>query len=496
MSQAAGWPTRAKILIAAVILGGAAAVVARVPQIAQWTPNEVALCGLLIAAVAVGELFQMELPYRNEKVTFSVSDAIWTAGLFLLPPSVLAIGFVLGVLAGQLVQPWALVKVAFNAGQFLIGINVAVLLFSAVGSPPVTEPAGWLAAAIAMAGFQVVNTVLMAGVISSIEREPFRSVALVQTRVLHWVGNLAIGVLGALLWVTDPVATPLLVVPLGISFLAYRGWLRSIEERDAMQAMAREADDLSRTGVATARLHLPPGQEDARALATTLNMMLDRLDAAFQRERLFIRETSHELRTPITICCGHLELLHPTPTAAELAETVDVVVDELARMARIVDDMNTLARMEDPASLRTEEIDIDVFLADVSTKAATLTDGRLQITSGPAAGRLTGDPQRLTQALINLLKNAVQHTPCDTKIELRALTADDRWRFEVTDHGDGVPPVEEESVFLPFCTGSSHTPGSGLGLAIVSGIARAHRGLAGLDNRPGSGATFWLEVPR
>ncbi len=496
MTQAAGWPARAKILIAAVILGGAVAAVARLPEIVQWTAADLALCGLLVAAVAVGELFQMELPYRNEKVTFSVSDAIWTAGLFLLSPSVLATGLVLGVLVGQLVQPWALVKVAFNAGQFLIGINVALLLFGAMGSPPVTEPVGWLAAAVAMAGFQVVNTVLMAGVISSIEREPFRSVALVQTRVLHWVGNLVIGVLGALLWVTDPVAAPLLLVPLGITFLAYRGWLRSVEERDAMREMARDADHISRTGAATARLNLPPGQEDARALAGTLNVMLDRLDAAFQRERRFIRETSHELRTPITICRGHLELLDATPDTAELRETVDLVVDELDRMARIVEDMNTLARMEDPASLRYEDIDVDVFVADVASKASTLVDGRLQVTSGPAAGRLRADPQRLTQALINLLGNAALHTPGDTKIELSAAAGGDMWRFEVTDHGDGVPPVEEESVFLPFCTGSSPAPGSGLGLAIVSGIARAHGGAAGLDNRPGSGATFWVEVPR
>jgi len=321
-------------------------------------------------------------------------------------------------------------------------------------------------------------------------------VALVPTGILHWVGNLAIGILVALLWVTLPQALPLLAVPLVLTFLAYRGWLRSIEERDAMHEMARTAEDISRSGDVTTRLNLPPAQDDARALATRLNVMLGRLDAAFQRERLFIRETSHELRTPITICRGHLELLDPVPTAAELQDTVELVIDELDRMARIVEDMNTLARMEDPASLRREDVDVDVLIADVAAKAATLTDGRLQVTSAPAAGRLRADPQRLTQALINLLKNAAQHTPSDAKIELLVSAVDDRWRFEVTDHGDGVPKAEEESVFLPFCTGGSRAAGNGLGLAIVSGIARAHGGTTGLDNRPSSGATFWLEVPR
>lgn len=495
MTQAAGWLRPAKALVAGVVIAGAAAVAVRVPQVAAWDAQQLYLCALMALAVALAELFQMELPYRSERISFSVSDAIWTAGLFLVAPDVLAIGLVVGVLAGQLVQTWALVKVVFNAAQFILGITAALWVFAAFGAPSVTEPVGWLAAGAAMAAFQVVNTILTAGVISLLEREPFWQVALVTTGIVHWVGNLAIGILGALLWVTDPIATPLLLVPLGITFLAYRGWLRSVEERDAMRVMARDAEDISRTGGDTARLHLPPGQEDARALATTLNLMLDRLDAAFQRERLFIRETSHELRTPITICRGHLELLHPEPAADELRETLELVVDELDRMARIVEDMNTLARMEDPASLRREEIDADVLISDVAAKASTLVNGRLQITSGPVSGRLSADPQRLTQALINLLKNAAQHTPPDTKIELRAV-AGQRWRFEVIDHGDGVPSAEQDSVFLPFCTGSSGTPGNGLGLPIVAGIARAHGGAAGLDNRPNSGATFWLEVPR
>jgi len=495
VSQPGGWPTRARVLIAAVILVGAVTLAFRLPEIAAWTLLDLGLCAGLVALVAIGELFQLELPYRSEKVTFSISDAIWTAGLFLVPPSVLATGLVLGVLVGQLVQPWALVKVAFNAGQFLIGINVALVLFSAFGSPSVNDPLGWLAAAVAMAGFQVVNMTLMAGVISAIEREPFWSVALVQTRVLHWVGNLAIGIVGALLWVAEPRAVPLLAVPLVLTFLAYRGWLRSVEERDAMRELADEAEQIS-SGGGTSRLTLPPGQEDARTLAVSLNGMLARLEGAFERERLFIRETSHELRTPITICRGHLELLDTEPDATELKETVDLVVDELDRMARIVEDMNTLARMEDPASLRRVEIGVDALVADVAAKTALLADGRLRVARSTSGLQVTADAQRLTQALINLVKNAVQHTPEGTLVELRATSRPAQWRFEVADYGGGVPAGSEDAVFQPFCTGTSTRPGNGLGLAIVSGIARAHGGRAGLDNRPGEGATFWLEVPR
>lgn len=224
--------------------------------------------------------------------------------------------------------------------------------------------------------------------------------------------------------------------------------------------------------------------------------MLDRLEASYRRERRFISEASHELRTPITICRGHLELLDTEPDATELKETVDLVVDELDRMARIVEDMNTLARMEDPASLRRVEIGVDALVADVAAKTALLADGRLRVARSTSGLQVTADAQRLTQALINLVKNAVQHTPEGTLVELRATSRPAQWRFEVADYGGGVPAGSEDAVFQPFCTGTSTRPGNGLGLAIVSGIARAHGGRAGLDNRPGEGATFWLEVPR
>ncbi|CAN5253925.1 hypothetical protein BH20ACT5_BH20ACT5_03640 [soil metagenome] len=496
MSDTRGWPASAKSLIAAVVVGGVAAIGLQGPAVRAWTASDLVLVLALAVVVAVSESFQFELPYRKEKITFSVTDAVWTAALFLVPPSVLIVALAVGVVVAEVPRRYAPVKIAFNVGQLILGITAALLVYQAFGSPPVTEPLGWAAVAAGMAVFQIVNAVLIGAVISLIEGEPFWGVVLVTTGVLHWIGNLALGILGALLWTVEPLGLPLLVVPLVLAFMAYRGWMRSIEERDAMREMARTADAISRSGDLATRLAIPAGQEDPRLLASTLNLMLDRLDAAFQRERLFIRETSHELRTPIAICRGHLEVLGVDPIPGELQETVDLVMDELERMTRIVEDMNTLARMEDPASLRVERIDLDRLVSDVAAKASPLLDGRLQVTGGPGGHQLSGDPQRLTQALINLLGNARQHTPADTKIELRALPVDAGWRFEVSDHGPGLSPGDEESVFRPFCTGSSSTPGNGLGLAIVSGIARAHGGEAGVDNRPGEGATFWLRVPR
>jgi signal transduction histidine kinase len=105
------------------------------------------------------------------------------------------------------------------------------------------------------------------------------------------------------------------------------------------------------------------------------------------------------------------------------------------------------------------------------------------------------DPQRLTQALINLIQNAAVHTSTGSLVDLCAREVSGAWRFEVTDQGAGVPVGEEDSVFRPFHRLDATRPGSGLGLAIVRGIAEAHGGRAGVDNRPSQGATFWIEVP-
>jgi signal transduction histidine kinase len=106
------------------------------------------------------------------------------------------------------------------------------------------------------------------------------------------------------------------------------------------------------------------------------------------------------------------------------------------------------------------------------------------------------DPQRLTQAVLNLLHNAALHTRPGSPVTLRVQEEPAAWRFEVADEGGGLPRGEEEVVFQPFHRATSLGPGSGLGLAIVRTIAEAHGGSAGVDNRSGEGATFWLRVPR
>jgi signal transduction histidine kinase len=368
-------------------------------------------------------------------------------------------------------------------------------VFALLGSPPADEPAGWIAAAAAMAAFQVVNTLLVGAIIALAERRGLGGVLGISTGVLQWAGSASAGILGAIVWADEPTGLPLLLVPLGLTYLAYRGWLRTVQERDWMAQMGDAADAIARSADLTKRISETDRPDPVGGLAATLNHMLAALEASFDRERTFVRESSHELRTPITICRGHLEVLPPEPAPDELPEAVAMVLGELDRMTRIIDDMAELAFMEDPASLRMGEVEPAAFLAGVASKAAPLLNGRLSVAPAAAAGTIRADGQRLTQALIILIKNARDHTPAGTPVELRVVGEPAVCRFEVADAGGGLAPADERHVFEPFYKGSG-SGGSGLGLAIVSGIARAHGGAAGLENRAGQGATFWIRLPR
>jgi two-component system, OmpR family, sensor kinase len=286
------------------------------------------------------------------------------------------------------------------------------------------------------------------------------------------------------------IAVVALLVASLIAWFSVGRILRPLKEIvSAADAISRE-EDLSRKIPESER------RDEIGVLGATFNRMLARLDAAFRRERRFISEASHELRTPITICRGHLEVLGPNPEPAQLREAIDVVIDELGRLGRIVEEMTTLARVDDPAFLRSREIALDDFMEEVGVKAEALLDGRLTVETPVPGSVVRGDPHRLTQALLNLLNNAVAHGRGDARVELRVAREPAAWRFEVADEGGGLPANQEESVFRPFHRGKATPAGRGLGLAIVRGVAEAHGGSAGVDNRPGEGATFWIRVPR
>jgi len=241
----------------------------------------------------------------------------------------------------------------------------------------------------------------------------------------------------------------------------------------------------------------PGGRDEIVELARTFNGMLDRLEQAFAAQRAFVDDAGHELRTPITIIRGHLELLGDDPD--ERAESVALVLDELDRMGRMVDDLLVLAKAEQPDFLRREPMDVAGFTTDLFVKARALAPRAWRL-EGVGEGRLLADRQRLTQALLQLAQNAAQHTRPGDAIGIGSAVDAEVVRFWVTDSGPGVAPADRARIFERFARGAHIRPaaaaggGAGLGLAIVRAIATAHGGSVEAGGEPGRGATFTLEL--
>jgi two-component system OmpR family sensor kinase len=237
-------------------------------------------------------------------------------------------------------------------------------------------------------------------------------------------------------------------------------------------------------------------------LADSFNHMLDRLTEAFLAQREFIADASHELRTPLTVISGQLEVLaaqeHPDPE--EVRRVQRLVSAEIARISRLVDDMLLLARSERRDFLQREEIDMEPFISELWAAASMGGERRFELGPIPEA-TLTADPDRLAQALRNLIRNAVEHTTePDGLVRLEVQVRPEGWvRFVVLDDGPGIDPLQLEEVFERFhrtdSARSRKAGGAGLGLAIVQAIAEAHGGRARAVATQTGGARLELELP-
>jgi signal transduction histidine kinase len=285
----------------------------------------------------------------------------------------------------------------------------------------------------------------------------------------------------------------LVVSAFGMAWLATGRLLRPVKDLAKAARTINEADLSGRIEVS--------GSGELTELAMTFNAMMNRIQQAFKSQRMFINDAGHELRTPITIIQGHLELMGDDPH--EQAETLAIVMDELSRMNRLVDELLLLARSERPDFLKLERVDAIALSQDIFTKAKTLADRDWQLcldTSSALAGRghLFADPQRLTGALLNLLNNAAQHTHAGDRIELGCRPQVDRVIFWVKDTGEGIPEDDQLRIFQRFARVQQtqrQSDGAGLGLAIVQAICEAHQGKVSVSSQPGIGSTFILTIP-
>jgi signal transduction histidine kinase len=237
------------------------------------------------------------------------------------------------------------------------------------------------------------------------------------------------------------------------------------------------------------------GSDEISQLAATFNDMLDRLERAFTMQRRFLDDAGHELRTPITIVRGHLEF--PDEEPQERERTVTMMLDELDRMGRIVDDLLLLAQSDEPDFLQLDLVDVGALIAELETKTSALGRRAWQV-EAIGRGIIVADRQRLTQAMVELAHNAVQHTEEGDQIALgSAVSPAGEARFWVHDSGSGIAPEDQKRIFERFVRGADgrRSRGAGLGLAIVRAIATAHGGRIELESSPDNGTTVTIVVP-
>jgi signal transduction histidine kinase len=238
------------------------------------------------------------------------------------------------------------------------------------------------------------------------------------------------------------------------------------------------------------------GTQEIAVLTETFNAMLSRLRASFASQRNFINDASHELQTPITVIQGHLELL--SQQQGDRAKTVWLMQDELKRMSRLVKDLLLLARAERPDFLDLTLVQVDELMEILYAKATAIAPRQWQMAQ-VAKVRIVGDRDRITQAVMNLAQNAVEHTQPEDTIEIGSRMVNQEIHLWVHNSGSTVSLADQTRIFQRFARAPAsprrRSEGAGLGLAIVQAIADAHGGTVTLESSPGKGTIFTLVLP-
>ncbi len=250
------------------------------------------------------------------------------------------------------------------------------------------------------------------------------------------------------------------------------------------------------------RIHGLSGEAaELRVLADAFNHMLDRLTEAFAGQRAFVADASHELRTPLTVISGQLEVLaaQSQPSEPEVRRVERLVQSEIARITRLVDDLLLLAKAEQTEFLQVEPIELSEYVRELWDGMSLIAVRRFELGRMPH-GVLSADPDRLAQALRNLIANAIEHTDeVEGLVRVDVEDLGDGWIcFAVEDDGRGIDPQERERVFDRFhrtdAARDRASGGAGLGLAIVRAIAQAHGGrVTAMEGRT-SGARIELRL--
>jgi two-component system OmpR family sensor kinase len=296
---------------------------------------------------------------------------------------------------------------------------------------------------------------------------------------------------------TELLTLLLVVGPIALALASLLGYALATAAFRPVEAMRAEASSISASEPGR-RLPLPDARDEVRRLGQTLNQMLERLESALERERAFVADAGHDLRTPLAALKAELELALRRPrTAAELEGAIRSAAEETDRLARLAEDLLLLARSDQRRlPLRLENVSTGDLMARVAERygaQAGRAARRIEVRDEPL--ELTGDPVRLEQALANLVENALRHG--GGTVRLTAAERDGTVELHVVDEGAGFPAELLPHAFDRFTRGDAARSGegAGLGLAIADAIAKAHGGTAHAENR-GSGADVWLAIRR
>jgi signal transduction histidine kinase len=298
--------------------------------------------------------------------------------------------------------------------------------------------------------------------------------------------------LGALLSGIGLASVAGLSLALLLGVVAVRRSLRPLNR------MASEVASIETTGDLSRRVARGREAEEIARLASSFDRMLARLEESFRRERRFLADAAHELRTPLTVLRGQLEVVADELDSTEQRVSFAVATGELDRMARIVDDLLLLSRLDEGMELRREPIELDLVLHEVLLRAMLLAPRDVRVETEPNTCAL-GDHERILQVLTNLVTNAVQHTDEAGRIVLSSERRNGHVVLSVSDDGRGISPHELPHVFERLYRGKSARAvlpeGSGLGLAIASSLTAAMGGTIDVGSAPGEGATFTVSLP-
>ena len=285
-------------------------------------------------------------------------------------------------------------------------------------------------------------------------------------------------------------------VALGGSVVLLRRALRPVEE------IAASAERITSRSLGE-RLPVPPSGDEFEHLSQALNRMIERLDHAFQHNRRFLADASHELRTPLTVLRAELEAMVRRPDLAPgVRDTAGNLLDEAERLARIVENLFALSRL-DAGQGHTEHVRFDFarLVATTSEQMCLLAEDKgLTLTcDAPAPVPVEGDSARIKQVVVNLLDNAIKYTPAGGRVRLGVAARADEAVFEVVDSGIGIPPDAQPHVFDRFFrvdpARSREVGGAGIGLSIVKSICTAHHGRVEVESDVGRGSCFRVRLP-